>query len=39
MQGYGFENDEHRELREQARRFASAEIAPHAHGWEEAERY
>jgi acyl-CoA dehydrogenase len=37
MQGYGFENDEHRELREQARRFASAEIAPHAHAWEEAE--
>jgi acyl-CoA dehydrogenase len=37
LQGYCFESDEHRELREQARRFASAEIAPHAHAWEEAE--
>ncbi len=37
MRGYCFENDEHRALREQARRFASAEIAPHAQAWEEAE--
>jgi len=37
MRGYCFENDEHRALREQARRFAGAEIAPHAQAWEEAE--
>jgi acyl-CoA dehydrogenase len=37
MRGYCFENDEHRALREQARRFAAAEIAPHAQAWEEAE--
>jgi acyl-CoA dehydrogenase len=29
----------HRELREQARRFAAEEIAPHAHEWEEAEEF
>ena len=33
---YLFETDEHRALREQIRRFAEAEIAPHAHAWEEA---
>lgn len=31
-----FENDTHQQLREQARRFAEREIAPHAHAWEEA---
>jgi acyl-CoA dehydrogenase len=36
MGTYLFETDEHRELREQMRRFAAAEIAPHAHEWEEA---
>ncbi len=30
------ETEEHEQLREQARRFASSEIAPHAHNWEEA---
>jgi acyl-CoA dehydrogenase len=39
MGGYCFETEVHRELREQARRFASAEIAPHAHEWEEAEEF
>ncbi|MDH3211336.1 MAG: acyl-CoA dehydrogenase family protein [Myxococcales bacterium] len=39
MRGYGFETDEHRALREQARRFASHEIAPHANEWEEAEEF
>lgn len=34
---YLFENDEHRELRQQIRRWAAAEIAPNAHEWEEAE--
>ena len=29
--GYLFENDEHRTLREQIRRFATNAIAPHAH--------
>ncbi len=34
---YLFETDEHAALREQARRFAAAEIEPHAHAWDEAE--
>ncbi len=33
---YLFETEEHAELRAQIRRFAEAEIAPHAHAWEEA---
>ena len=33
--GYLFETDVHTELRQQARRFAAAEIAPHAGKWEE----
>jgi acyl-CoA dehydrogenase len=33
---YLFETDEHRALREQVRRWAQREIAPHAHDWEEA---
>jgi acyl-CoA dehydrogenase len=33
---YLFETDEHQALREQVRRFAETEIAPHAHAWEEA---
>lgn len=33
---YLFEKDEHQELRQQSRRWAKAEIAPHAHAWEEA---
>ncbi len=37
--GYLFETDEHRALREQARRFADAEIAPNAHTWEEANEF
>ncbi|MDH3202723.1 MAG: acyl-CoA dehydrogenase family protein [Myxococcales bacterium] len=37
--GYLFETDEHRALREQARRFAAAEIAPDAHTWEEANEF
>ncbi|MFW5921198.1 MAG: acyl-CoA dehydrogenase family protein [Polyangiales bacterium] len=36
---YLFETDEHRALREQVRKFAHAEIAPHAHEWEEAEEF
>ena len=36
---YLFETDEHRELRAQMERFASAEIAPHADEWEEAEEF
>ncbi len=36
MAEYLFETDEHRQLREQARRFAATEIAPHAHEWDEA---
>ncbi|MFQ5351690.1 MAG: acyl-CoA dehydrogenase family protein [Candidatus Binatia bacterium] len=36
MGEYLFETDEHRELRAQVRRFASKEIAPYAHEWEEA---
>jgi acyl-CoA dehydrogenase len=39
MRGYCFETDVHGELREQARRFAADEIAPHAHEWEEAEEF
>jgi acyl-CoA dehydrogenase len=39
MGEYGFETEVHRELREQARRFASKEIAPHASEWEEAEEF
>jgi len=33
------ETEEHKQLREQARRFALSEIAPHAHAWEEAEEF
>jgi acyl-CoA dehydrogenase len=33
---YAFETEEHAALRAQARRFATAEIAEHAHAWEEA---
>ena len=33
---YLFESEEHATLRAQIRRFAEAEIAPHAHAWEEA---
>jgi len=33
--GYLFETDEHARLREQVRRFATSEIAPHALEWEE----
>jgi acyl-CoA dehydrogenase len=33
------ETAEHASLREQARRFARAEIAPHAHAWEEANEF
>lgn len=36
MSRYLFETDEHRALRRQVRRWAAAEIAPHAHAWEEA---
>ncbi|RMD85912.1 MAG: acyl-CoA dehydrogenase, partial [Candidatus Dadabacteria bacterium] len=36
MGEYIFEKEEHRVLREQARRFAEKEIAPHALEWEEA---
>lgn len=39
MPGYVFETEEHRALREQARRFAEREIAPHAQEWEEAEEF
>jgi len=39
MRGYCFETEVHAELREQARRFAADEIAPHAHEWEEAEEF
>jgi acyl-CoA dehydrogenase len=34
-----FEDETHASLREQARRFAKTEIAPHAHTWEEAEEF
>jgi acyl-CoA dehydrogenase len=33
---YLFETDEHAALRAQARRFAQATLAPHAHAWDEA---
>ena len=36
---YLFETDEHAALRTQARRFAQAAIAPHAHRWDEAEEF
>ncbi len=36
MAEYLFETEEHRALRQQARRFAAKEIAPHALEWEEA---
>ncbi len=36
---YLFEGEDHAALRAQVRRFASAEIAPHAHEWEEAEEF
>ncbi len=36
---YLFETDEHRALREQVRRWAKREIAPHAAEWEEAEEF
>ncbi len=39
MSAFFFENDEHRALREQVRRWSAAEIAPHAHDWEEAEEF
>ncbi len=39
MRRYLFEGDDHRALREQARRFAQAEIAPHARAWEEDEAF
>jgi acyl-CoA dehydrogenase len=39
MREYCFETDVHAELREQARRFAAEEIAPHAQEWEEAEEF
>lgn len=39
MAGYLFETDEHRELRDQIRRFAASEIAPHALEWEEAREF
>ena len=36
---YLFEGEEHRTLRQQIRKFAEAEIAPHAEEWEEAEEF
>ena len=33
---YLFETEEHRQLRDNVRRFAQKHIAPHAHAWEEA---
>ena len=36
MSEYLFETDEHRALRAQARRWAAAEVRPHARTWEEA---
>jgi acyl-CoA dehydrogenase len=36
MSKYLFETDEHAALRAQVRKWASAEIAPHAHAWDEA---
>jgi acyl-CoA dehydrogenase len=37
--GYLFETDEHRALRQQVRRWAAVEIAPHGHEWEEQEEF
>lgn len=39
MRRYLFENQEHQALREQIRRFAAQEIAPHAHAFDEAESF
>ncbi len=39
MASYLFERDEHAALRAQIRRFAEAEIAPHAHAWDEAKEF
>lgn len=39
MSTYLFENDEHRTLRQQVRKFAQARILPNAHEWEEAEEF
>ena len=39
MSEYLFENEEHARLRDQIRRFAASEIAPHAYEWEEAEEF
>jgi len=36
---YLFEGEEHRALREQITKWASREVAPHAHVWEEAEEF
>jgi acyl-CoA dehydrogenase len=36
---YLFETEEHATLRQQLRKFAEREIAPHAHEWEEAEEF
>ena len=36
---YLFETEEHAQLRENARRFAKKNIAPHAHEWEEREEF
>ncbi len=36
---YLFETEEHAALRTQARRFALAALAPHAHAWDEAEEF
>ncbi len=39
MSRFLFETEEHEALRDQIRRFAAEEIAPHAHEWEEAEEF
>ena len=39
MRRYLFEEQEHQTLREQIRRFAAQEIAPHAHAYDEAESF
>jgi acyl-CoA dehydrogenase len=36
---YLFENDEHKALREQVRKFARDQVAPHAFAWDEAEEF
>jgi acyl-CoA dehydrogenase len=36
---YLFENDEHRELRKNVRRFAETHVRPYATAWEEAEEF